>query len=65
LGLFTIQKTIDKILEEEIKGRLIMYSDTLTEKVLPIHNSSMGLTAVFSPKHWCGWFAFGIYSSTD
>lgn len=65
LGLFTIQKTINQLLKEEVKGRLIKYSDTLTEKVLPIQSSSMGLTAVFSPKHWCGWFTLGIYSSAN
>ncbi len=65
LGLFTMQKTINQLSKEEIKGRLIKYSDTLTEKVLPIQNSSMGLTAIFSPKHWCGWFTLGIYSSAN
>jgi len=44
-------------------GKLFKYSDSLTEKVLPIQNTSMGLTAVFSPQHWCGWFTLGLYTN--
>ena len=45
-----------------MKGQLFRYSDTFTEKVLPVKTTSMGLTAVFSLKHWCGFFSLGIYS---
>jgi AmmeMemoRadiSam system protein B len=62
IGLLTIEKTMNKITSKNIFGRLLKYSDTITEKVLPIKNTSMGLTAVFSPKHWCGWFTLGIYT---
>jgi AmmeMemoRadiSam system protein B len=58
--------TVSKILEENnltgISGKLFNYSDTFTEKVLPVYNTSMGLTAVFSYRHWCGWFTAGFYS---
>lgn len=63
IGLLTIEKSIEKISGKKIAGRLLKYSDSMTEKVLPIKNTSMGLTAIFSPKHWCGWFTLGIYSS--
>ncbi len=33
----------------------LLYSDTWTEKVLPLYNTSMGTTAPFSLKHWVGW----------
>ncbi len=33
----------------------LAYSDTWTEKVLPLRNTTMGTTAPFSLKHWCGW----------
>ena len=61
MGLLTTEKTISEVTGKEINGKLFKYSDTMTEKVLPIKNTSMGLTAVFSPKHWCGWFTLGLY----
>lgn len=60
-GLMTIKKVVEQVEGKEIEGKLFKYSDTLTEKVLPFENTSMGLTAVFSPKHWCGWFTLGLY----
>ncbi len=56
-GLMTIAAVTNSI-----RGELFQYSDTFTEKVLPIKTTSMGLTAVFSLKHWCGFFSLGIYS---
>lgn len=60
-GLMTIQNIIDSIYSKSIKGYLYKYSDTFTEKVLPFKNSSIGLTAPFSYRHWCGWFSLGLY----
>ncbi|MDP3582188.1 MAG: AmmeMemoRadiSam system protein B [Ignavibacteria bacterium] len=60
LGLLTVEKVFSSM-DEGIEGKLLKYSDSLTEKVLPFSNTSMGLTAVFSPKHWCGWFTMGFY----
>lgn len=62
-GLKTLENLIDKKSIQKIQGKLIKYSDTLTEKVLPFENTSMGLTAIFSPKHWCGWFTLAIYKN--
>lgn len=60
-GLMTVTKIVKAIDNKELLGKLFKYSDTFTEKVLPIKNTSMGLTAVFSYKHWCGWFTEGFY----
>jgi MEMO1 family protein len=60
LGLLTINKLVSELTGKSITGTLLKYSDSLTEKVIPFENTSMGLTAVFSPKHWCGWFTLGI-----
>ena len=59
-GLKTIYKIADHF-NKKIYGTLFKYSDTFTEKVLPVKNTSMGLTAVFSYKHWCAWFTEGFY----
>lgn len=61
LGLLTVQNLVNQTGGSTIMGKLFKYSDTLTEKVLQFENTSMGLTAVFSPKHWCGWFTLGLY----
>ncbi len=60
-GLLTIKRIIEEINGNSIMGELFAYSDTFTEKVLPFKNSSMGLTAPFSYRHWCGWFTLGFY----
>lgn len=62
-GLMTISKVVKEIDDKDMFGKLFKYSDTFTEKVLPVKNTSMGLTAVFSYKHWCGWFTDGFYLS--
>lgn len=60
-GLMTISKVVKATDDKYLYGKLFKYSDTFTEKVLPVKNTSMGLTAVFSYKHWCGWFTEGFY----
>lgn len=61
-GLMTIEKIVAELNQKKLEGKLFRYSDSLSEKVLPFENTSMGLTAIFSPKHWCGWFTLGVYS---
>ena len=61
-GLMTISDVVNAYDKNAITGKLFKYSDSFTEKVLPIKNTSMGLTAVFSLKHWCGFFSLGIYT---
>ncbi len=60
-GLLTIKEIAGKVYGESVNGELFGYSDTFTEKVLPFNNSSMGLTAPFSYRHWCGWFTLGLF----
>lgn len=60
-GLFTLNKIANNLGIKNIEGKLIKYSDTFTEKVLPFRKSSMGLTAPFSLKHWVGFFTLGFY----
>jgi AmmeMemoRadiSam system protein B len=61
LGLLTITDLMKRLGKEKVYGSLIKYSDTFTEGVLPVKNTSMGLTAVFSYQHWCAWFTEGLY----
>lgn len=60
-GLMTISKVVKSFDDQLITGKLFKYSDSFTEKVLPVKDTSMGLTAVFSYNHWCGWFTEGFY----
>jgi MEMO1 family protein len=60
LGLQVITKILQEVGAKSLEGKLFKYSDTMTEKVLPFENTSMGLTAIFSPRHWCGWFTLGL-----
>lgn len=60
LGLLTVTNVLTEVGAGRLNGTLYKYSDTFTEKVLPVKNTSMGLTAVFSYKHWCGWFTEGF-----
>lgn len=60
-GLQTILNVSNSFGRHKVYGTLFNYSDTFTEKVLPVKNTSMGLTAVFSYKHWCAWFTEGFY----
>jgi len=60
-GLMAIDFVMNAYNAKGIRGTLFKYSDTFTEKVLPIKTTSMGVTAVFSLKHWCGFFTMGLY----
>ena len=53
-GLQTILKVASGLGNHKVYGTLFKYSDTFTEKVLPVKNTSMGLTAIFSYKHCHG-----------
>lgn len=61
LGLLTVADVLKLLGRGTASGSLLKYSDTFTEGVLPVKNTSMGLTAVFSYQHWCGWFTEGFY----
>jgi AmmeMemoRadiSam system protein B len=55
-GLMTVARVVRALNNVDMSGELLRYSDSFTEKVLPFKGSAMGLTAVFSYRHWCGWF---------
>jgi AmmeMemoRadiSam system protein B len=61
LGLLTVTNLMSRLGSGTLHGSLLKYSDTFTEGVLPVKNTSMGLTAVFSYQHWCGWFTEGFF----
>lgn len=60
-GLLTTIKVVQQTDHKQITGKLFKYSDTWTEKVLPIKNTHIGLTAPFSLKHWVGFLSAGFY----
>lgn len=60
-GLLTVSKTVKNISGKNIEGKVFKYSDTVTEGVLPVKNTKMGLTAEANFKHWCGWLSAGFY----
>jgi AmmeMemoRadiSam system protein B len=61
LGLLTVSQLMHDLGKGPISGSLFRYSDTFTEGVLPVKGTSMGLTAVFSYRHWCAWFTEGFF----
>jgi MEMO1 family protein len=64
LGLLTATKLSKSLGLGDVSGSLLRYSDTFSEKVLPLHGTSMGVTAVFSYQHWCGWFTEALSVKT-
>ncbi len=60
-GLLTTIKTIKKLNNGKLKGKVLTYSDTWTQKVIDIKNTHLGLTAPFSLKHWVGFLSAGFY----
>jgi AmmeMemoRadiSam system protein B len=60
-GLMTTSMVINQLTGKEIYGKLLKYSDTWTEKVLSVKNTSLGITAPFSLSHWVGFLSVGFY----
>jgi AmmeMemoRadiSam system protein B len=60
-GLLTITKVIKNIYQKDLYGKLIIYTDSYTEGVLPIKKPGYGITAPFSLKHWVGFFSSVYY----
>ncbi|RJP61634.1 MAG: AmmeMemoRadiSam system protein B [Ignavibacteriales bacterium] len=60
-GLLTTTKVIKNVTGKDIEGKVLRYSDTWTEKVIPLQNTSLGITAPFSLKHWVGFLSAGFY----
>lgn len=60
-GMLTIYHIADLLNLKNLNGKLLKYSDTWTEKTLPVYGTHMGTTAPFSLKHWCGFLSAGLY----
>ncbi len=60
-GLLTTEKVIEKSMHRTLDGKLLRYSDSYTEGVIPLKGTGMGTTAPFSLKHWCGWLSAAYY----
>lgn len=60
-GLITTEKVIEKSTGKSLDGKLLGYSDSYTEGVLPLKNTGMGTTAPASYEHWCGWLSAAYY----
>jgi len=56
-GLLVAQKAFRSIKGGNLKGEVLVYSDTYTEAVLPLRHTGMGTTAPFSLKHWVGFLS--------
>lgn len=60
-GLLTSEKIVSKANGRQLDGRVLRYSDSYTEGVLPLMGTGMGTTAPASYKHWCGWLSAAFY----
>ncbi|MDP4196575.1 MAG: AmmeMemoRadiSam system protein B [Bacteroidota bacterium] len=60
-GLLTTTKIVEEITHKHLNGRLLKYSDTWSEGVIPIKHTHLGLTAPFSLKHWVGFLSAAFY----
>jgi AmmeMemoRadiSam system protein B len=60
-GLLTISKVAKLAANKSVEGKVFKYSDTVTEGVLPVKNTKLGLTAPANYQHWCGWLSAGFY----
>jgi len=60
-GLLTVSNIVKNITGKKLEGKLFKYSDTLTQGVLPIKGTNLGLTAPVSFEHWVGFFSAGFY----
>lgn len=61
-GLMTTMKTIGKVrVGKRLTGKVLRYSDTYTEGVIPLKKPGYGITAPFSFKHWVGFFSAAFY----
>jgi MEMO1 family protein len=60
-GMMTTEKVMEREFHKHLHGVTLGYSDSFTERVLPLKGTQMGLTAPFSLKHWVGYLAAGFY----
>ncbi len=61
-GMLSILKTL-RIVDGEktLTGKILKYSDTYSEGVIPLKKMSCGITAPFSLRHWVGFFSAAYF----
>jgi AmmeMemoRadiSam system protein B len=64
-GLLTAEKTAESIPYRKLAGTILRASDSYTEGVLPLKETSMGTTAPVSLKHWVSYFSAAYYSRLE
>lgn len=60
-GLLTVQRVMEKSTGRQTRGRLIRFSDTYSEGVLPLKKIGLGTTAPFSLRHWVSFCSIAYY----
>jgi AmmeMemoRadiSam system protein B len=61
-GMLTVIRVVKRLGGgKELAGKVIRYSDTYTQGVIPLKKPGFGITAPFSLKHWVGFFSAGYY----
>jgi MEMO1 family protein len=61
-GLLTVHHLIKtRTPSRDLRGRLLRYSDSQSEGVLPISGTGMGLTNIANLEHWVGFFSTEFY----
>ncbi|MBC7349172.1 MAG: AmmeMemoRadiSam system protein B [Candidatus Aminicenantes bacterium] len=60
-GLLTVQRVMEKSTGRQTSGRLIRFSDTYSEGVLPLKKIGLGTTAPFSLRHWVSFCSIAYY----
>lgn len=62
LGMMTVIRLTEKLNKnKQLTGRVLAYSDTYSDGVIPLKKPGFGITAPFSLKHWVGYLAAGFY----
>ena len=60
-GMLTVMNLVKELEKgKQLKGKILLYSDTYTEGVIPLKKPGFGITAPFSLKHWVGFFSAGF-----
>ena len=61
-GMLTVLGVLDQLnTDKPLQGKVLLYTDTYSEGVLPLKKTGFGITAPFSLKHWVGFLSAGYY----
>ena len=65
-GILTVINTTRNLFRKKtLSGRLLGYSDTYSDGVIPLKKTGCGITAPFSLEHWVGYFSAGFYLESN